>query len=33
MRRKQNLARALGIQKKLEVTVYFSEIPKLQFGI
>ena len=43
MRRKQNLASVLGIQKdfnkgywnpkrKLEVTIHFSEIIKLQFG-
>ena len=32
MRRKQNLAIALGIQKKLGVTVHFSEMKKLQFG-
>ena len=29
---KQNLASALGIQKKIGVTVQFSEIMKLQFG-
>ena len=33
MRRKQNLASALGIQKeKLRVTMHFSKIIKLQFG-
>ena len=32
MRRKENLARALDIQKgKLRVTIHFSEIIKLQF--
>ena len=33
MRRKQNLASALGIPKKIGVTMHFSEIIKLQFGI
>ena len=34
MQRKQDLANALGIQKerKLGVTMHFSEIIKLQFG-
>ena len=33
MRRKQNLASVLGIQKeKLGVTTHFSEIIKLEFG-
>ena len=32
MRRKQNLASALGIQKKLGVTTHFLDIIKLQFG-
>ena len=33
MRGKQNLASALGIQKrKFEVTMHYSEIIKLQFG-
>ena len=32
MRRKQNLASALGIQKKIGGRAHFSEIIKLQFG-
>ena len=32
MRRKQKLASALGIQKKLGVNMHFSEIIELQFG-
>ena len=34
MRRKQNLASALGIEKKKQfgVTMHYSEIIKLQFG-
>ena len=32
MRRKQKLASALGIQKKIWITMHFSEIMKLQFG-
>ena len=32
MRKKQNLASDLGIQKKIGVTMHFSGIIKLQFG-
>ena len=32
MHRKQNSVNALGIRKKLGITMHFSEIIKLQFG-